>query len=178
VTRFVPRAFLPVQTAESISALADPLWRQDKIPRKRLWIGDQELLERTDFRLGCAIEEEAEEDDAETSSPVSPDESRILLIWHQRAGVGQDSLHVLDRQFRIVEEELVQIRVSGQLGQNQLHRHPGAFDDRLADHHGWVDGYTVRDFFRYRDIHHLSVGNRIASYPDDGCCRVAAARVS
>jgi hypothetical protein len=55
----------------------------------------------------------------------------------------QTRLDILDRQLRVGAEEVVEIRVVGEVFDDSLHRNPRPSDDGLARHNGWVLHYAV-----------------------------------
>jgi len=86
----------------------------------------------------------------------------LVLDRHGRVSVGEDRFHALNGQPRVGGEEFVQVRVRGQVPQNELNRNACSLDDRLANH----------DLGIFNDpivlAQHLFRHGVITSYPTSG----------
>jgi hypothetical protein len=67
-----------------------------------------------------------------------------------RASPRSAGFDLLQRQVRVVGEELVEIRIRGQLGDHQIDGHAGVLDHRLAHHHAGINRDARRKLARHK----------------------------
>ena len=65
-------------------------------------------------------------------------ESLRLFRLKQFAGVAQASEHILRREVGVLSDQLRRRPTVGETIEDELHRQPRAFDDRLADQNCWI----------------------------------------
>jgi hypothetical protein len=60
---------------------------------------------------------------------------RVLLGRYEIASVGEARFDVIDRQTRVGSEQLMDVRILGEVFQDQFHWNASALDNRLAHKH-------------------------------------------